>query len=118
MQRLVARVEGDAARLARRIAVHRLEEIERIADGAYDLLIAFLQRRVADKFKIPILRMMQVGEAAADQCTYKVQREGRALVAAQQQLRIRLAIRRREAGAVDVVAPIARQRDTATCFRV
>ena len=53
--------------------------------------------------------MVQVGEAAFDQRANEIQRQGRALIAAQQELRIGRARLRRELGAVDDVAPVGGQ---------
>jgi hypothetical protein len=52
---------------------------------------------------------MQIGEAAVDQRADEIDGERRAFVAAQQQLRIRLARGGGEVGAVDDVATVGRQ---------
>ena len=54
-------------------------------------LVGLVRRRMAQEPQIPVFRMMQVGEPAIDQRAHEIQRQRRALVAAQQQLRIRLA---------------------------
>jgi hypothetical protein len=91
------------------LAAHGFEKIQRLGDRIDDLLIGVAQRRVAQETQVPVLRMMQIGEAAVDQRAHEIQRERGALVAAQQQLRIRLALRRAESGPIDVVAAVARQ---------
>ena len=70
-----------------------------------------IERRVLHEAEVPVLRVMQVGEAAVEQRAHEVQRERRALVAAQQQLRIRLARLGGELGTIDEVAAERRQRD-------
>ena len=52
----------------------------------HDALVRVLERRVVHEAQIPVLRVVQVGEAAFDQRANEVQRQRRALVAAQQQL--------------------------------
>ena len=54
---------------------------------------------------------MQVGETAVDQRAHEVQRQRRALVTAQHQLGIGLAVGGRERRPVDDVAAVARQRE-------
>ena len=110
MQPLVAGVEIDAGRRMHALPAHRLEEIQRLGDRVDDLLIGLAQRRMAQKAQVPVFRVMQIGEAAVDQRAHEIQGQRRALVAAQQQLRIRLALRRAEARPIDVVAAIGRQR--------
>ncbi len=53
------------------------------------------ERRVAHEAEVPVLRVVQVGEAAVDQRAHEVERQRRALVAAQQQLRDRARAPRR-----------------------
>ncbi len=107
MQPFVAGVEVAAGRGVHPLPAHRLEEIQRFGDRVDDLLIRVAQRRVAQEAQVPVLRVMQIGEAAVDQGAHEIQGERGALIAAQQQLRIRLALRRGEAGPIDVVAAIA-----------
>jgi hypothetical protein len=73
---------------------------------------------MAQEAKIPVFGMMQVGESAVDQRAHEIQRERGALIAAQQQFRIRFALRGREARPIDVVAAIARQRHAVARFGV
>ena len=68
--------------------------------------------------EVPVLRVMHVREAAVDQRAHEVEGERGALVTAQQQLRVRLAVDGRERGPVDEVAAIARQRDAVARLRV
>src|SRR3984885_397184 len=68
---------------------------------------------MAQKSEIPVLRVMQIGEASVDERAHEVERERGAFVAAQQQFWVGLALRRAKARAVDVVAPIARERHAA-----
>ena len=51
---------------------------------------------MAHEAQVPVFRVVQVCEPAVDQRTHEVERERGALVAAQQQFRIRLAIGWRE----------------------
>ena len=44
-----------------------------------------LERRMVHEAEVPVLRVVQVGEAAVDQRAHEIQRERGALVAAQQQ---------------------------------
>ncbi len=55
---------------------------------SHDALVGVLQRRVVHEAQVPVLRVVQVGEAAVDQRADEIQRQRGALVAAQQQLRI------------------------------
>ena len=50
------------------------------------------ERRVLDEVEVPVLGVVQVGEAAVDQGADEVERQRGALVAAQQQLRIGRAV--------------------------
>ncbi len=52
-----------------------------------DALVVRLERRVTDEAEIPVFGMVQVGEAAIDQRAHEVERERRAFIAAQQELR-------------------------------
>jgi hypothetical protein len=58
--------------------------------------------------------MVQIGESAVDEGTHEIERECRALVAAQQQIRIRSARVGRELGPVDQIATVARERHAVT----
>jgi hypothetical protein len=75
-------------------------------------------RRVPNEFEIPVLGMMEVGEAAVDERSDEVEREGGPLVAAQQQHRIRHSIGLGELDAVDDVAAVAGQADAIPGFDV
>ena len=76
-------------------AADPFEKVQRVADGIDDLLVLLDQRRMLHEPEIPVLRVMQVGETAVTQGAHKIERERGALVAAQQQRRIRLACFRR-----------------------
>src|SRR5216110_2892041 len=91
VQPLVARVEVDQRGLVDPPAADAFEEIQRIADRAHDPLVGVLEGRVVHEAQVPVLRMVQVGEAALDQRPYEVQRQRRALIPSQQQLGIRRA---------------------------
>jgi len=92
-------------------AADAFEKIQRIADRAHDALIGVLERRLVHETQIPVLRVVQIGEAALDQRTHEVQRQRRALITAQQQLRIRRTPLGGKVRTVDQVTAIARQRD-------
>src|SRR5437588_449416 len=111
VQPLVARVEVDQRGLVDPPAADAFEEIQRIADRAHDPLVGVLEGRVVHEAQVTVLRMVQVGEAALDQRPYEVQRQRRALIPSQQQLRIRRARLGRELRPIDQVAPVARQAD-------
>ena len=110
VQALVAGEEIHARRLVHRLAAQGLEEIERIADRVRDTLVRLAQLRVTHEAEIPVLGMVQVGEAAVHQRAHEVERQRRALVAAQQQLRIGAARLGGELGAIDQIPAIGRQR--------
>ena len=77
--------------MRRTSAADALEEVQRVADGIDDLLVLLDEWRMLHEPEVPVLRVMQVGEAAVTQRAHKIQRERGAFVAAQQQGRIRLA---------------------------
>ena len=110
LQPLVRREELDAVRLVHRLAADRLEELERIGHRLHELVVLGRERGLADEREIPVLGVVQIREPAVDQRAHEVQRQRRALVAAQHQRRIRLAIGGRERRPVDRVAAVARQR--------
>ena len=72
--------------------------------------------RVPHEAEVPVFRVMQIGEAAVDQRTHEVERQRRALVAAQQQLRIGAPRLRRKFGPIDQVAAIGRQASRRRAF--
>ena len=85
-QAFVRGVEVHGRHFVRRAAAaDPFEEVERVADGVDDLLVLLDQRRMLHEAEIPVLRVMQVGEAAVTQRADEIQRERGALVAAQQQ---------------------------------
>ena len=100
---------GDFMRRA--AAAHPLEEVERVADRIDDLLVLLDQRRMLHEAEVPVPRVMQVGEAAVTQRTYKIERERGAFVAAQQQRGVRLTCFRGELGAIHQIATERGQRD-------
>jgi len=79
----MARVEVDQRRLVHRMPAHAFEEIQRIADRFDDALIGVLERRLVHETEVPVLRVVQVGEAALHQRAHEIQGKRRALVAAQ-----------------------------------
>ncbi len=64
-----------------------------------------------DEVEVPVLGMMEVGEATVHQGTNEIERQRGALVAAQQELRIGGAVGGGERRAIDEVAAIGRKRD-------
>ena len=111
VQPFMAGIEINAGGRVHPLPAHGLEEFERLGDGIDDLLIGVAQRRVTQEAQIPVLRVVQIREPAVDQRTHEIQGERGALVAAQQQFRIRFALRRAESRPVDIVAAVARQGD-------
>ncbi len=118
MQPLMARIEADEPRLVHGMTAHPLEEVERIGDAVDDSLVGIPKRRVLHEPQVPILRVVQVGEASIDQRANEIQRQCRPLVAAQQQLRVGRARCRGELGTVYEVSAIGRQRDPLTHLTV
>ena len=118
VQCLVARIERRAARLVHAAPAHRFEEIQRVRDRGDELPVLVPQRRVVHEAEVPVLRVVQVREAAVDQRADEVERHRRALVAAQQQIGIGLARRRRELRTIHQVAPVARQGHSAASLSV
>ena len=74
--------------------------------------------RVTHEAQVPVLRMMQVGKSAIHQRAHEVQRQRRALVAAQQQLRVGAPGLGREFHAIHQITAIRRQRHAIACFHV
>ena len=95
-----------------------LHEAQRFADGLDHAHVFGGVRRVGDEAQLPVLGMVQVGEAAVDQGADEVDGQAGAFVGAQEQVGIRGAVLRREAGAVDHVAAIAGQGDAVARFGV
>ena len=116
VQRFVGGEEIDLVGIAGAHAEHVLDELQRVLDGLHHAVVLVRERRVLDPVEIEVLGMVQVGEAAFDQRADEVERQGGALVAAQQELRIGPAGIRGELGAVDVVAAIGRQADAVAGF--
>ena len=92
VQALVAGVEIASRGGVNPQSAHGFEEFQRFGDRIDDSLVGLAQRRLVQEAQVPVLGVMQVGEPAVDQRPHEVQRERGALVAAQQQLRIRLAL--------------------------
>ena len=107
----MAREEVHAMHLRHVHADERLHEAQAVADLVDHRLVVRGKRRVLHEVEIPILGMMQVGEAAVDERTDEVQRECRALVAAHQAARIRRARRGVECRAVHQIAAVGRERE-------
>ncbi len=84
MQPFVTAIEVDERRFVHTMTADPLEEIQRVTDGVHDALVGILQLRVFDEPQIPIFRVVQIGKAAVHQGAYKVQRQRRAFIAAQQ----------------------------------
>ena len=118
VQALVRSIELDPMRAVHRLARDRFEELERVGDRLNQTVILGRERGLADEIEIPVLRVMQIREPAVDQRANEVQRQRRALVGAQHELRIGLAIGERERTAIDQVAPVARQRLAVAGFEI
>src|SRR5688572_27569024 len=118
VQSFVARIEARLRRLVHGRARDRGVEVERVRNRVDDLPVGILELGVLEKPEVPILRVMHVREPAVDQRSHEVERQRGALVATQEQLRVRFAIGRGERGPIDQVAAIARQGDAIARFRV
>ena len=88
VQAFVAGEEVDPVHLAHLAAGEGLHEAQRLADAGDDAAVVVGERRVLDEVEVPVLGVMQVGEAAVDQGADEVERQRGAFVAAQQELRI------------------------------
>jgi len=106
---LVAGEEVDPPELAEPLPGERLHETQRVGDRRDPALILGRERGVAGEIEPPVLGVMEVGEAAVDQRPDEVEGERRALVAAQEELRIGPPALGRELGVVDDVAPVGGQ---------
>jgi len=91
VQPLVGGVEVHASGM-QRIAGDGLEEAERVGHRLDELVILVRHRRLAHELQVPILRMMQICKTAIDQRTDEVERQRRALVGPQHELRIRFPV--------------------------
>src|SRR5688572_290328 len=118
VQSLVARVEARLRGLVDGRAGDGGVEVERVRDRVDDPAVGVAELRMLQEAEVPVLRVVHVREAAVDQRAHEIERERGALVAAQEQFRVRLAIGGRERGAVDEVAAVARQGDAVPRFRV
>ena len=118
VQALVAGEEIDPGGVVHRAPGQRLEEIQRVADRIGNALIGLAQLGVTHKAQIPVFRMMQVGKSAIHQCAHEVQRQRRALVAAQQQLRVGTPGLGRELHTIHQITAIRRQRHAVARFHV
>ncbi len=67
VQALVAGEEIHPAHLGERLAGERLHEAQGLGDGAHPVLVLGGVRGELDEGKVPVLGVMQVGEAALDQ---------------------------------------------------
>ena len=118
VQTFMGRVDVRPARLVYRLPGNRLEEVQGIGDRSHDRVVFVGHRRMAHPVQVPVFRMVQVGESAVDQRSDEVQRQCRALVAAQYEVRVRHPVVRRERAAVDEVAAETGQRLPVACLRV
>ena len=87
-----------------------LEEMQGAADGVDDGAVGLNIRRMAEKIEVPVLRVMEVGEAPVHQGTHEIERQGGPLVAPQEERGIGIALGGRESRTVHDVAPVAWQR--------
>ncbi len=76
------------------------------------------ERRVPSEIEIPELGMMQVSKASLDQRANEIQRQRRAFVGAQQELRVGCALGLGKSGAVHQISAIAREGDAGPGFDV
>ena len=102
-------VEVHALHRKNRSTRERFHEAQTLADRINHALILSRKRRVFHEIEIPIFRMMQIREATIHKRTHEVQRQRTALVAAQEQRRIRRARREFKLRPIDVVATKTRQ---------
>ena len=112
-QALVAGEEVDALEHGRVDAGDGRYEGDRLADLLDDAVVLADVAGAIGEREVPVLGVVQVGEAAVDQGADEVEGEPGALVAAQQQLWIGLPVAGRERHPVDQVSPVRRQRELA-----
>jgi hypothetical protein len=96
----------DPAHLLRLPAGQRLQEVQRVADGRHPPVVLRGVGGVLHPGQIPVLRVVEVGEAALDQGADEVDGQPGPLVAAQQERRVGDAVRRRPGRPVDQVAAV------------
>ena len=85
-------VEIRAAQAAEIASRRMLDEIQRARNALHDRLVSLRLRRVTHPVQVPVLRVMQIGKTTVHQRTNEIQGQRRALVSAQQQLRVRFAV--------------------------
>ena len=117
-QRLVRGVEIDPVEVVHLHPGQGLHETHRVADRVHHLLVLPGQRRTAHPAQVPVLGMVQVGEAAIDQRAHEVHGQRRTGVRGQHPLRVRLSGRGGEFRAIDHVAAITWQADAIAGFGV
>ena len=82
-EQFVARKEVDALHRGDRAASERFHESQAFTDGIDHALIFRRERRMLHKREVPILRVMEIGEAAIDERSNEVERQRAAFVAAE-----------------------------------
>lgn len=93
-QPLVARVQVDGLQLPGRVCANRPHEPQRVGYTMHNLLVPRLQLLIPHVAQLPIHRIVQVGEPAAQLAPHVIQRRGRVEVRADQPLRVRLPLLR------------------------
>ena len=114
----MAREEVHAMHLRHVHADERLHEAQAVADLVDHCLVVLRKRRVLHEVQVPVLRVVQVGEAAVDERADEVERERRAFVAAHQAARIGRARCGVEGRAVHEIAAVGRKREAVARLRV
>ena len=111
VERFVRREEIDPIALAGADAENILHEYQRVGDGLRHGVVLIGHGRVLHPIEVEVFGMVEVGKAALDQRADEVQGEGRALVTAQQKLRIGRASFESEVRTVDDIAAVRGKRD-------
>ncbi len=117
-QRLVAGEEVDALELAHLHAGQRLHEAQGLGDRLHHALVLDGVGRVLEEAQVPVLGVVEIGEAAVDQRADEVERQRRAVVAAHHAPGVGTAVLGRERQSVHQVAAIGRQRHVAARLEV
>ncbi len=86
MQRFMTGKEIDPVGVARAHAQDVLHELKGRSDAGDDAAVIVCLRRIRGPIQIPILWMVEVGEAALHQGPHEVQRQGGSFIAAQKEL--------------------------------
>ncbi|MNO59409.1 hypothetical protein D3C76_499970 [compost metagenome] len=115
-QRLVGGEEADFTQLRRSVQAAGAHERQGFVDAVGELAVLLRQRRVGDEVEVPLVHLVQVGEAALGEGAQQVEGGGGLVIGLQQALRVRHAALLVEADGVDDVAAVGGQGDVADGF--